>query len=57
MRLGLGILGLRQTRVRARARLRVLRWRVSYPRKRNNCFRFTPTIVQLVCLLERSKSL
>ena len=26
MRLGLGILGLRQTRVRARARLRVLRW-------------------------------
>ena len=24
--LGLGILGLRQTRVRARARLRVLRW-------------------------------
>ena len=29
MRLGLRILGLRQTRVRARARLRVLRWRVS----------------------------
>ena len=26
MGLGLGILGLRQTRVRARARLRVLRW-------------------------------
>ena len=26
MRLGLGILGLRQPRVRARARLRVLRW-------------------------------
>ena len=26
MRLGLGILGLRQTRVRARARLRVLTW-------------------------------
>ena len=36
MRLGLGILGLRQTRVRARARLRVLsiayiaRWRHPY---------------------------
>ena len=29
MRLGLGILGLRQTRVRTRARLRVLRWRGS----------------------------
>ena len=29
MRLGLGISGLRQTRVRARARLRVLRWRGS----------------------------
>ena len=26
MKLGLGILGLRQARVRARARLRVLRW-------------------------------
>ena len=27
MKLGLGILGLRQTRVRARARVRVLTWR------------------------------
>ena len=26
MRLGLGILGLRQTKVKARVRLRVLRW-------------------------------
>ena len=33
MRLGLGILGLRQTRVRARARLRVLRWRGSLRRR------------------------
>ena len=32
--------------------LNYLRWRVSYLRKHNNCFRFTPTIVQLVFLLE-----
>ena len=30
MKLGLGILGLRQARVRTRARLRVLRWDVSH---------------------------
>ena len=30
MKLGLGILGLRQARVRARARLRVLRWHGSH---------------------------
>ena len=30
MKLGLGILGLRQARVRARARLRVLRWHSSH---------------------------
>ena len=30
MKLGLGILGLRQARVRARTRLRVLRWHGSH---------------------------
>ena len=33
-----------------------LRWRVSYPRKRNNCSRFTPTTVQLVAVLQATKA-